>query len=77
MQHAHRQALDRLRAGDWRGAHQIVQSLDDPLACRIHALCHRLEGDLENARYWYGRARRSFPENLPAAEELAALERGD
>ncbi|MAU94535.1 MAG: hypothetical protein CMP81_01410 [Fulvimarina sp.] len=49
-------AIERLRAGDWDGAHAIVQ--DDPSsdAAWIHAHLHRIEGDLANAAYWYRRA---------------------
>lgn len=74
--HAHRQAIDRLREGDWQAAHVIVQDLEDPLACRIHALCHRMEGDMVNARYWYRQAKVSFPGTLTIQEELDALEGG-
>lgn len=72
----HREALARLRAGDWRAAHDIVQNLDDALACRIHALCHRVEGDLGNARYWYRQAKVPYPGRLPVDEELDAIEKG-
>ena len=51
-------AIERLQAGDWDGAHAIVQ--DDPSsgAAWIHAHLHRIEGDLANAAYWYRRAGR-------------------
>jgi hypothetical protein len=42
--------------GDWDRAHQIVQTSDSREAARVHALLHRIEGDLSNARYWYRRA---------------------
>ena len=42
--------------GDWRRAHEIVQDDDGPQAAWVHAYLHRVEGDLSNARYWYGRA---------------------
>jgi hypothetical protein len=32
-----------------------------------------MEGDLPNARYWYGRAGRGFPATPSPAEEIAAL----
>jgi len=57
MQNAvHIKALALLAAGDWDGAHKLVQ--DDPSreAAWIHAHLHRVEGDLGNARYWYGQA---------------------
>ncbi|MES1201502.1 MAG: hypothetical protein ABUS57_08630 [Pseudomonadota bacterium] len=45
-----------LAAGDWDGAHALVQ--DDPSAeaAWVHAHLHRVEGDLGNAAYWYGQA---------------------
>src|SRR5262245_12909959 len=42
--------------GDWAGAHGTVDSLETREAARVHAYLHRKEGDLDNARYWYGRA---------------------
>jgi len=32
-----------------------------------------MEGDLPNARYWYGQAKRNFPKNYSVAAEIAAL----
>ena len=42
--------------GDWEKAHRIAQDDDSAEACWVHAYLHRVEGDLPNARYWYGRA---------------------
>ena len=74
------EALTRLAAGDWDGAHKLVQ--DDPSreAAWVHAHLHRVEGDLANARYWYARAHRpeatgSLDEEL--AEIRLALRRGN
>lgn len=49
-------ALGLLAAGDWEGAHKLVQ--DDPSAeaAWVHAHLHRVEGDLGNAGYWYRKA---------------------
>lgn len=52
------QALSRLAAGDWDGAHKMVQDDPSPEAAWVHAHLHRVEGDLANARYWYRRAGR-------------------
>jgi hypothetical protein len=51
-------ALALLSAGDWDGAHALVQ--DDPSAeaAWVHAHLHRADGDRANARYWYERAGR-------------------
>jgi hypothetical protein len=44
------------KRGDWDGAHAVVSDREGPMAARIHAYLHRVEGDLSNARYWYGQA---------------------
>jgi hypothetical protein len=53
-----RRALALLSAGDWNGAHTLVQDDPSPEAAWVHAHLHRVEGDRANARYWYGRAGR-------------------
>lgn len=57
------EVLDRLGAEDfrmgpaWKHAHQVAQAHEgDRLFDRLHALCHRIEGDDGNAGYWYRRA---------------------
>ena len=51
-----------------------MQELNDPLACWIHAILHKMEGDAGNSRYWYGRAgdRRYEDYSDPKAELEAA-----
>ena len=44
--------------GDWNPAHEIIQQEDGADAAWVHAWLHRIEGDLANARYWYGQAGR-------------------
>ena len=52
-------AVELAQAGDWDAVHQLVQQYeDDATAAWIHAVLHKLEGDLGNARYWYRRADR-------------------
>ncbi|MGI3903820.1 MAG: hypothetical protein ACRYGP_18310 [Janthinobacterium lividum] len=47
------------RKGDWPRAHEAVAADEDGRdAAWVHAYLHRREGDLGNARYWYGRAGR-------------------
>lgn len=49
-------AID-LAVADWDEAHRIVQQYEDnPMAAWIHAVLHKIEGDLSNARYWYRHA---------------------
>lgn len=48
--------------GDWEASHNIAQDMHSDLGSWIHAYLHRQEGDEFNARYWYRRAGKSFPE---------------
>ena len=64
-------ALDHLEKGEWQAAHEIVQSDESQAACWAHGVVHVMEGDLENARYWYRRAGRAFSEDT--AREIAAI----
>jgi hypothetical protein len=52
---------------DWDKAHKVVMSEEDADCAWVHAHLHRVEGDLDNARYWYRQARRD-----PAQGQLAA-----
>ncbi len=67
-----KRAIALIKAGDWSGAHSLVQDDNDTLSCLIHAYLHREEGDLGNAGYWYRRAGEAFPDNT-LAQELARL----
>ncbi len=42
--------------GDWHQAHIIAQESNDAVACWIHAVLHKIEGDEGNSRYWYARS---------------------
>lgn len=54
--------------GDWVKAHHLVDSLNDPTACWVHAYLHRKEGDLWNADYWYRKAAKKRPDISLAQE---------
>ena len=67
-------ALNHLEAAEWQAAHEIVQRDEEsPLACWAHGIVHMMEGDLPNARYWYGQAKRSFPATANVKDEIRAL----
>ena len=67
-------AVDLALAGDWNGAHEIAQQdEDDELACWLHAVLHKIEGDAGNARYWYRRTSHTYDEHPSTAAELAAI----
>ncbi len=69
-----RQAIADLRRGDWQAAHQIVQKDErSPLACWAHGIVHLMEGDVANARYWYGQAGRDFPSRPSVKAEISDL----
>lgn len=57
--------------GDWDKAHKIVQDVETADAAWVHAYLHRVEGDLSNARYWYGRAKRPPADGALDAEWAA------
>jgi len=68
------EAVDRALAGDWEQAHLIVQDHEgDAIADWIHAVVHRMEGDLGNARYWYGRCGHVSREELSTQDELREI----
>lgn len=73
MNAIHRQALSHIQNDSWEAAHRLIQQHDDPFSCRIHGYLHRIEGDLENARYWYRRAGLDLPGNS-LDTELEALQ---
>jgi len=69
-----RRAIAHLERGEWRAAHVIVQKDEhSPLACWAHGIVHLMEGDLANARYWYGEAGRPFPEPPSVQAEISQL----
>jgi hypothetical protein len=65
-------ALDFLAAGQWQAAHEIVQEDKSELAAWLHGIVHTLEGDLDNARYWYRHTSREFPGPGAVQREIAA-----
>jgi hypothetical protein len=70
-------ALELLTAGAWEQAHAIVQREDSAYAAWLHGIAHTLEGDLDNARYWYRKARRPFPGRDAVQQEIAAARARD
>ena len=68
-------AIVLLEAGAWQQAHEIVQHETSALAEWLHGIVHTLEGDLDNARYWYRRVDRVFPGPDAVVEEIAAARR--
>ena len=68
------QAVELALAGKWDAAHQLVQQYEDNAsAAWIHAVLHKMEGDLGNARYWYRRTDRINHVADEPRTELAAI----
>jgi hypothetical protein len=68
------EAVELALGGDWQAAHLIAQVHEDErLANWIHAVVHRMEGDLGNASYWYGRCGRASVEQRPTDAELRQI----
>lgn len=66
-------AIEAALGQDWPGAHAIVQDRDDALACWVHAILHKIEGDAWNSRYWYARSGgRKYDDYGDPRTELAA-----
>jgi hypothetical protein len=69
-----REAVELALGGDWQAAHLIAQDHEgNELANWIHAVCHRMEGDLGNARYWYRRCGRELDEATSTHDELVEI----
>jgi hypothetical protein len=51
------QALWWERKGNWDRAHELCQEARSREGDWVHAYLHRVEGDEDNAAYWYARAR--------------------
>ena len=67
-------AVELALAGDWQGAHLVAQEHEgDALADWLHAVAHRMEGDLANAGYWYGRCQRRLRDDVSVDAELGEL----
>ena len=60
-------ALWWARRDDWDKAHKLVMSDDGADSAWVHGYLHRVEGDLDNARYWYRQARKK-----PATGDVVA-----
>ena len=67
-------AIDLALGGHWDEAHDLVQRHeDDATAAWVHAVLHKIEGDLSNSRYWYRQAGRPADIDADPEEELRAI----
>ena len=62
--------------GDWDASHKIAQDYSDTTANWIHAVLHKIEGDVWNSNYWYARtAGRSYDDFADTRDELLEIQR--
>jgi hypothetical protein len=60
---------------DWDKAHKLVMDESGKDCAWVHAYLHRVEGELENARYWYWKAGRAAESGaLPTEWAIIASE---
>jgi len=60
--------------GDWHGAHNIAQDFNDSNANWLHAVLHKIEGDIGNSRYWYAKTNgRNYEDMVDSQLELQAI----
>lgn len=68
------QAVQAALDGDWDKSHNIAQDYSDSTANWIHAVLHKIEGDVWNSNYWYARtAGKKYDDYPNAQEELTAI----
>jgi hypothetical protein len=61
--------------GNWDKSHKIAQDYSDSTANWIHAVLHKIEGDVWNSKYWYARTHgKSYDDFSDANEELKAIQ---
>jgi len=72
-------AVQAALASDWHASHNIAQDYSDPIANWIHAVLHKIEGDVWNSKYWYARTSingmhsKSYEDFADATTELQAI----
>ena len=61
--------------GDWDVSHKIAQDYSDATANWLHAVLHKIEGDVWNSKYWYARtAGKKYEDFTNAEDELKAIQ---
>jgi len=61
--------------GDWDTSHKIAQDYSDTMANWLHAVLHKIEGDVWNSNYWYARtAGKKYEDFANAEDELMAIQ---
>lgn len=68
------QAVQAAIEGDWDKSHNIAQDHSDKTANWIHAVLHKIEGDVWNSKYWYAKtAGKQYADFNDAVSELKEI----
>lgn len=69
-------AVQAAMDGDWDKSHKIAQDYSDPLANWLHAVLHKIEGDVWNSQYWYARTSgKQYEDFCNAKDELLVIQK--
>jgi len=61
--------------GDWDKSHKIAQDYSDNTANWIHAVLHKIEGDVWNSKYWYARTQgKNYEDFSDVRDELFTIQ---
>lgn len=61
--------------GDWHTSHNIAQNYKDTTSNWIHAVLHKIEGDVWNSNYWYAKtAGKKYEDFADANAELHTIQ---
>ena len=67
-------AIDLALAEKWDEAHDLVQRHEgNATAAWVHAVLHKIEGDVSNSRYWYRQAGRPADVDADPQAELRTI----
>lgn len=67
-------AVTAAQAGDWEAAHHIAQACQAMEAKWLHAVLHKMEGDISNSHYWYAQTPgKRYDDFSDAQQELIAI----
>lgn len=62
-------AVELIKADQWDAAHEMAQAHSDPIANWLHAILHKIEGDVTNSHYWYSRTRGKQYNDFPLMDD--------
>lgn len=68
-------AVQAALVGDWDVSHNIAQRYKDTVANWLHAVLHKIEGDVWNSKYWYAKtANKKYEDFSDTTKELMAIQ---